>query len=186
MAEVEGELEVARAAFPPELGGELARLAGAAATALGDEPEAAALRRIAGAGGCPAATVVDHRDWCALAAWLLVGNDARPRATVTVRQGFPPARRGPGAADRAQAKEDMLALLRALAAVPGFVAALDTARALPPVDCGDDAWAAAEALFAVLPQVVAHLTLVFSAERSIDFTQGTLAALAALGSGDAP
>ena len=185
-AEVEGELAVALAAVPVGRGRELARLAGVAADALAEAPEAAALRRVASAGGCPAATAAALPDWRALAGWLLVGSEARPRATVTVRQGFPPAGRGPGAAERTQAKADMLALLGALVAAPGFVAALDTVRALPPVDCGEDAWAVAEALFAVLPQVVAHLTLAFAAERSIDFTQGTLAALAALGSSDAP
>jgi len=185
-ADVEGELALAQGALPAGLGRELGRLAGIAADALADAPDAAPLRRIAAAGGCPPATAAALPDWRALAAWLLVGSAARVRATVNVRQGFPPAGRGPGAAGRALAKDDMLALLDSLAAVPDFVAALDTVRALPPVDCGDDAWAVAEALFAVLPQVVAHLTLVFAAERSIDFTQGTLAALDALGSSDAP
>ena len=186
ITEVEGELAVAAAALPAELAATLARLLRHAADQLVDDPEALAWRRIGEAGGCPTVAAAALGDWRSLADWLLVKSEARLRATVTVRQGFPAAGRGAGAAERTQAKADMLALLAALSAAPGFAAALDTVRALPAAGYGGDAWAVAEALFAVLPQVAAHLTLVFAAERSIDFTQGTLAALQALGGGDDP
>jgi hypothetical protein len=80
----------------------------------------------------------------------------------------------------------MKARLAEAAATPGLAAALGTVRTLPPAACDEGAWSVAAALLAVLPQVASRLLVVFNAERSIDFTQGTLAALAALGAGDDP
>ncbi len=80
----------------------------------------------------------------------------------------------------------MEAVLAEAAATPGLAAALGAVRALPPVAYGDDAWALVDTVLAVLPQVASRLLLAFSAERCIDFTQATLAALAALGAGDDP
>ncbi len=93
---------------------------------------------------------------------------------------------GAGASERAQRNKAMRALLRDLADVDGLADALHAARYLPPPRYADDAWTFVEALLEVLPQVVAHLTLVFRAAGAIDFTQGTLAALEALGDADRP
>ena len=68
----------------------------------------------------------------------------------------------------------------------GLADALHAARGLPPPRYADDAWAFIEALLEVLPQVAAELTLTFRAAGTIDFTQGTLAALEALGDADRP
>ncbi|MBK7590133.1 MAG: UvrD-helicase domain-containing protein [Betaproteobacteria bacterium] len=185
-AEIEGELAVAAAACPPAWVAGLVPLQRCAADNLGDDPRAAALRRGAAAGGRPAPVAAALGDWQALADWLLVGEHARFRVAVDVRCGFPAPGRGPGAEDRAAAKAAMKARLAEAAATPGLAAALATVRTLPPAACDEGAWSVAAALLAVLPQVASRLLVVFNAERSIDFTQGTLAALAALGAGDDP
>ena len=121
-----------------------------------------------------------------MADWLLVRNAAHFRLQVNAKVGFPAKGAGPGAPLRAQRNEAMRALLRELAAVDGLADALHAARHLPPPRYADDAWTFIETLLEVLPQVVAELTLVFRAAGTIDFTQGTLAALEALGNADAP
>jgi len=73
-----------------------------------------------------------------------------------------------------------------LAAVPGLADALHAVRRLPAPRYDDETWALIEALLEVLPRVAAELTLTFRAAGKIDFTQGTLAALEALGDADAP
>ncbi len=105
---------------------------------------------------------------------------------MNVSQGFPAKGSGVGAAERGARNKAMSATLRDLDGVDGLADALDAARALPPARYADDAWEFIAALLEVLPRVAAELTLVFRAAGAIDFTQGTLAALEALGDADSP
>jgi ATP-dependent exoDNAse (exonuclease V) beta subunit len=59
-------------------------------------------------------------------------------------------------------------------------------RCLPTASIGDDAWAIVEALLALLPRVAAQLTVTFAERGRIDFVEGALAALRALGRADTP
>ena len=186
-ADVDGELAALHAALSPLRAGGLCGLqAHAAAEMAQSSPIADALQRMAGGDGLPVPRAAALADWQALADWLLLAGKARFRTKVDVRQGFAPAGKGPGAVTRAARKEEVQALLAALAMEPGLAALLDAARRLPPIQYTDDAWSIVGAMLSVLPQVAQRLLLVFHAEAAIDFTQGTLAALAALGTADDP
>ena len=63
---------------------------------------------------------------------------------------------------------------------------LHTVRRVPPPRYTDEAWAIVDALLDVLPLAVDELRLTFRAAGAIDFVQGTLATLTALGDADAP
>ena len=189
-AEIEGEEGEIAAAFPAPLARALVPHQRYAAANLAADPATADLgRRLAACvdtGGLPPATVAARDDWCALASWLLVGHKPRFRVGLTSSGGFPAKGSGSGAAERARRSEDMAALLRDLAAVPALASTLDVARRLPRPRYEDDAWTFVAALLSVLPRLAAQLTLTFRNRGTIDFAQGTIAALEALGREDAP
>ncbi len=186
-ADVDGELAALHAALSPLRAGGLCALQAHAATEMGpSSPIADALQRMACGDGLPPPRAAALADWQALADWLLLAGKARFRTRVDVRQGFAAAGKGPGAATRAARKDEVQALLAALASEPGLAALLDAARRLPPIRYADDTWSIVDAMLSVLPQVAQRLLLVFGAEGAIDFTQGTLAALTALGTADDP
>ncbi len=70
--------------------------------------------------------------------------------------------------------------------IDGLADALDAVRSLPPSRCDDAAWSLIDALLDILPRAAAELTLGFRAAGAIDFTQGTVAALEALGDAESP
>jgi ATP-dependent exoDNAse (exonuclease V) beta subunit len=179
--EVDDELARAQAAIAAHAG-DLARSLRHAAAHL-DGGAANALARCAAAGGVPPVRADHLGDWTALADWLLVKGDARLRRSVDKRHGFPAANGRPGAA---RAKDDMEAVLRALDADPDIAAALDAVRKLPPARLGEHAWRIVDALLAVLRGVAARLSVTFAEHGRIDFVEGALAALRALGEPDAP
>ncbi len=127
---------------------------------------------------------LDH--WRALASWLLVGDRPQFRQKVDKDLGFPAKGSGAGAAQRAERNEGMRALLAEFASVDGLAEALDAARHLPPPRYADEAWSVVSALLDILPRIAAQLAVVFRDTGAIDFTQGTLGALDALGDEDAP
>ena len=185
-AEIEAELESIAARFPPALAAKLAdqqRYAAANLASTEAEPLSRELAACAETGGIPPALAAQHDRWRAFANWLLVLNDPRFRSSVTKAQGFPAI--GGNAARRAR-NESMGALLAELAAADGLADALHAARRLPLPTYPDDAWAFIEVLLDILPRVAAELTLTFRAAGTIDFTQGLLAALDALGNEDDP
>ena len=189
-AEITGELAAVAALFPAPLAGALVRHERYAAAGLSTRPETAHLAphldACAAAGGVPPPSVPMQERWCALADWLLLANDARFRAQVNVNQGFPAKGTGDGAKDREQRNGAMRALLGEIAAVDGLAGALHAARTLPPPRYANDAWSVIDALLDILPRAAAELTLTFRVAGAIDFTQGTLAALEALGDADSP
>jgi len=191
-AEVEGELAAVSGLFPRSLARALVEHQRYAAACLGGQANAAdpetatlvaALEACAASGGIPPAVASRQEHWCTLANWLLVKKDPRFQSTVSAKRGFPPARGGTANG----ARNDAMRVLQAdLAAVAGLADGLHAVRRLPAPRYDDETWSFIEALLEVLPRVAAELTLTFRAAGKIDFTQGTLAALEALGDVDAP
>ena len=184
-AEVVGEIGEAAALFPSPLLGHLADCERDAAATFAQSPETAEVGRflaaMAAAGGLPPVSVDGQTYWRVLADWLLVANEARFRVQVTAREGFLAAGKAPGADARRQSKEAMQRLLASLAAVPQLADTLHTVRLLPLPRYSDEAWAIVEALLEVLPRTAERLLKRFRDTATIDFTQGVIGALAALG-----
>ncbi|MEO8674450.1 MAG: UvrD-helicase domain-containing protein [Casimicrobiaceae bacterium] len=188
--EIRGELTTIAAAFPPGLVAALPvyqrYAAENAAGAKRVEGIASNLIACAEAGGVPPAVVHALDDWRALATWLLTAKDPQFRKTIDKDGGFPAKASGEGAVLRGERNDGMRTLFRELAAVPGLAEALDAARRLPPPRYADEAWSVVSALLDLLPRLAARLMIVFGDTGALDFTQGTLGALEALGDEDAP
>ena len=185
-------LAATRAAFPADTGARIAALAAYASDVLGDHEEderrafAAALSACAHAVGLPEARVETLPHWAALAGFLLTARDGRFRRSFNKNNGFPTDARGADGNRQRERKSEMKALCEQLADVPGLDQTLAAAGRLPAPATGDAAWRVVEALIACLRVAVAHLELVFREEGAVDFVQGNLAALSALGADDAP
>lgn len=129
---------------------------------------------------------MEARDaWCALADWLLTKDGGFFKAVGT-RHGFASAGRGTGAGERAQRKTEFLNWLVEAAGVPGLADAWHRVRGLPPGQFGDAAWAFVASTMTVLCRAATSLVDVFRVHGQADFAEGTLRALAALGSGGEP
>jgi ATP-dependent exoDNAse (exonuclease V) beta subunit len=185
-------LAATRAAFPADTGARIAAFAAYASDVLGDHEEderrafAAALSACAPAVGLPEARVETLPHWAALAEFLLTARDGRFRRSFNKNNGFPTDARGADGNRQRERKSEMKALCEQLADVPGLDQTLAAAGRLPAPATGDAAWRVVEALIACLRVAVAHLELVFREEGAVDFVQGNLAALSALGADDAP
>jgi ATP-dependent exoDNAse (exonuclease V) beta subunit len=190
VAETDGELVAIRNALPADVASRLEAPERYAASNLGGDAEQALLAdhllSCAGAGGLPPPSQSALARWQALAHWLLVKGEARFRKAIDRNGGFPPKGSGAGSVERGERNEAMRALLADLATIQGLAEALDAARHLPPAQYTEGAWALIDALADLLPLVAAHLRLTFDAVGAIDFVEAQIAALAALGSGDAP
>lgn len=77
-------------------------------------------------------------------------------------------------------------LLETLSATPDFLEALLRVNELPEPYYDPDQWEVLQALFTLLPVLVAHLNLVFSEHNEVDFTAISQQALDALGDEDNP
>ena len=185
--EVDSALGALARAFPADLAPELGRLARFAAGELPpDDPLTPGLLACADCGGLPAFTAERLPWWRTLSAWLLT-NGGEVRKALDRRQGFPAAGSGPGKAERVAAKQDMVALLDRLRALPGLAETLRGVATMPaPAVPGATAWEVVEALLDVVPRAVAQLAVAFARGGEVDFSQASLAALDALGTPDAP
>jgi len=147
---------------------------GEAAGALCEALEACVARR-----GPPPLDPAHLDAWREIAAWLLTkdGKGLRKRASSL-----------PGITKETAdaAVGDAKAWLGALGALPDLAGALRTIVRLPPPRYADEEWARIESLLSLLPELAARLEIAFGEARELDFPKGTLAALAALGDGDAP
>lgn len=83
---------------------------------------------------------------------------------------------------RNQGKE----LIHRLEAIPDFADSLLKIKALPRPQYEANQWGVLQALFNLLPLLVAHLHLVFSEANEVDFSAVAMQALGALGSEDEP
>lgn len=180
-------LAAARDAVPAAVTAALVPLQRYAAAALDDDPPlAAALQLAADHGGLPPAAAAMGEAWQRVVDWLLVKSGPQVRRSVDRRGGFPPGDKSAAGVQRAAMKEAMAQALAAVDAAPGAVDALDHVRVLPPVAVAPASRALVDALFALLPSILAALQATFRAHRVTDFTEGVLTALQALGSDETP
>lgn len=77
-------------------------------------------------------------------------------------------------------------LLQELKNAPDFQAALLRLKSLPPLQYDKEQWQVLQALFKLLPILVAQLQLVFNKYNEVDFASITHQALAALGTDEVP
>jgi ATP-dependent exoDNAse (exonuclease V) beta subunit len=188
--EIEEVLGVTRGAFPPGVAAEIERCAVHAAEVLAQSEEhagfAQALRDCVARGGLPAASIDALPHWRTLARFLMVRDGSHFKRSVETCDGFLAVGKHDGARERRARKEAMKSLCSALEHTPGLARALAAAARLPDPAIGDNAWRVVEATLAILVQAAAKLTTVFAAEGNVDFVQGNLAALAALGDDQSP
>ncbi len=83
-------------------------------------------------------------------------------------------------------KANSKVLLTHLAELPDFLPALLRVKNLPAPQYNAEQWAVLQALFHLLPLLVAHLQVVFSEHNEVDFTAISSEALLALGEDDCP
>ena len=133
----------------------------------------------------PAPVRADHLDeWRAIVRWLMTKDGKGLRKSGL--PGIEPIGKGAGEQERRDVAHAIAAWLASLAASAGVERSFRTILALPPVRYSDDEWNRIEALLSLLPELAAHLELVFAQRHELDFPKATLAALAALGTGDEP
>lgn len=111
--------------------------------------------------------------WLGLAA-LLLTNTGGSRKVLNKNDGFPV-----GDAFKHH-KSAMLAIIQKIGDDEFLVNALHRTRELPPVNFSEEAWRVAKALFRLLHAAVLHLKLIFAESGTVDFTEASLAARAAL------
>ena len=185
-------LETLSTVFEPALLNRLAPIAVQAAQVLQNNntlsPITACLSLLV---NTPKATLTNLGVWQGIAE-LLLTKEGSWRKQVTAQQGFlAPSQ----AKDSTQKK--ILSLHKA--AISDFIAdmqeselgetlqaALAQLRALPAPQYSDTEWGLTEALFTVLPMLVAQLSLVFQETGQVDFVEINMAANRALGDTDAP
>jgi ATP-dependent exoDNAse (exonuclease V) beta subunit len=112
-------------------------------------------------------------------ATLLLTGDGAFRKQVDKRLGFP--------ADRKREKDRILALINALATVPGLDAALASVRNMPSVHYTEDEWKIVKACFTLLRQAAGELQIAFAEAGAVDYTEVAQIALRVLrGEDDLP
>ncbi|MEM6774232.1 MAG: UvrD-helicase domain-containing protein [Pseudomonadota bacterium] len=125
----------------------------------------------------------DPQLWRSLVELLLTKSGAW-RRTVNRNQGFPP-----GKGEAGERKATLLELIQELQAADRdetLRRALTDVLLLPDTDSRDEHWEILAALSRLLPRLAAELLLVFRERGVVDHGQVALAALAALGSDEAP
>ncbi|MEM7540714.1 MAG: UvrD-helicase domain-containing protein [Pseudomonadota bacterium] len=176
--EVNGRLAAA-AGMPVELRAKLIELARAVGAHCREDLPDSPFAQLADLSEFPAATGGELPAWLLLASWLLTrGGQWRRRADKTV--GF-----APGEAGR-ELKKAYLDLLAEFEQLEGLESAWAHLAQLPPTEYADSAWQNIAAVIALLVRATAHLKLRFAQTGQVDFTEILLAAIQALGSGDAP
>lgn len=162
---------------PPDLRRAWVKVAREAASYMPGSPAYAAIRDLT---TWPELIAADADVWRGLATALLTGKGTRSewRKGLTVTCGFPP-----GSKFR---KIQCLELIAALQERDGLLEALGRLRELPPPSYSDAQWEVLRALLRTLKLAVAQLSMVFRAERVIDFMELGIAARYALGQIDNP
>ena len=162
---------------PPDLRGAWVKVAREAATCMSGNPDYAAIQDRT---TWPDPVAADLEIWRGLATVLLTGKRARSdwRKGLTVNCGFPP-----GSKSR---KIQCLELIADLQGRDGLLEALGQMRELPPPSYSDAQWEVLRALLRTLRLALAQLSMVFRAERVIDFMELGIAARYALGQIDNP
>ncbi|MFO7811616.1 MAG: UvrD-helicase domain-containing protein [Pelovirga sp.] len=142
-------------------------------------PDDSAIARWRGQDVLPPATVAHVSLWCGLADLLLTSSGTL-RKSLNKNIGFP-------AGNHYQAsKQRMINLLQQVERVPDLVDAFLQLRSLPQQLYSVKQWQLLDALFDLLPRLVAQLWLVFRSRGQADFSEIALKANQALGGADNP
>ncbi|MBF0447166.1 MAG: UvrD-helicase domain-containing protein [Magnetococcales bacterium] len=126
--------------------------------------------------------------WLGLAE-LLLTSPGDWRKSFSQKQGFPPQTSGRTAQEKADLKKFKAAakdLVESLAPFETFRINLLNIRLLPPLRYSDGQWEILSALLTLLPVAAAHLKLVFSEQKKVDFAEVSHSAILALGETDQP
>ncbi|WP_163833734.1 UvrD-helicase domain-containing protein [Spartinivicinus ruber] len=166
---------------------ELAQLADFAGQQLAEEKSDHILCSCIGLTGLPDTTPESLNKWLALTE-LLITQDKKGswRKTITKAAGFPPGKTKVEKSYFKEMKQRLLGLIDALATQPGLAQQLANLRLLPPVHYQPKQGELLIALCQLLPLLVAQLMVTFTEQGKVDHTEINRAALAALGSEDAP
>ncbi|MCX4029581.1 UvrD-helicase domain-containing protein [Endozoicomonas sp. SM1973] len=166
-------------------GSELAQLADFAGQQLAEEKPDHPLNQCVGLTGLPNTTPDALPQWLALVE-LLITKDGSWRKSVTKTIGFPTGKTKAEKPYFKEMKQRLLGLIDALATQPGLAQQLANLRLLPPVHYQPKQGELLIALCQLLPLLVAQLMVTFTEQGKVDHTDINRAALAALGSEDAP
>jgi ATP-dependent helicase/nuclease subunit A len=123
--------------------------------------------------------------WVGLAA-LFVSFAGEWRKSASVKLGFPQGETRDEKSISTHRKQQWKNIIDVLSLREGTLDAFKNLRSLPRPQLDDEQWRILQALFEILPILVAQLTLIFRAQNAIDFTELSLAARRALGDADAP
>ena len=174
--QIEYHIAVSTQRIPADRLDALVRLARIAAPRV-PEGKLAWLPRWAERDTPPGTAWEDLPDWLGLVELALTKSDPVFRTRLTKSEGFPP---------KDPAKDEMIALLQALADEPGLAEALHSLRTLPLAPPDAEQRQLLDALAQVLRLAAAELLLVFQASGELDFVEIQQRALRALGTPDAP
>lgn len=123
--------------------------------------------------------------WLGLAGLFVTGSGSW-RKSASVKIGIPPGETRDEKSISRWRKEQWKKLLELFSSREGMLDAFKNLRNLPAPTLDDEQWQILQALFELLPVLVAQLTLVFRAFNVIDFAELSLAARRAMGDADAP
>lgn len=186
------QLETLQALFEPVLLNRLVPLAIQAATTLRDNRLASKIVDCLGlSAGLPKGCLKDLRVWQGIAD-LLLTKEGGWRKQVTMSQGFLAPSQAPNAAEKKIFAAHKAAMLNFIVDIQDHACAemlqlaLVKLRALPAPQYSETEWGLTEALFQLLPMLVAQLTVVFQEAGKVDFVEINMAANRALGDADAP
>jgi ATP-dependent exoDNAse (exonuclease V) beta subunit len=170
------QLERARQSIPVSLVDELLACVGYAAHHC---PEEVAISHWRGQDVLPPATMAQLPLWSGLADLLLTSSGTF-RKSLNKNIGFPAGNHSK------VTKQRMASLLEQFERVPDLADAFQHLRSLPQQLYSTKQWQLLDALFDLLPRLVAQLWLVFRSRGQADFTEIALKANQALGDADNP
>ena len=127
----------------------------------------------------PPATMAQIPLWCGLADLLLTSSGTL-RKSLNKNVGFPAGHHYKAS------KQRMANLLEQFERIPDLAVAFQQVRSLPQQSYTSKQWQLVDALFDLLPRLVAQLWLVFRSRGEADFTEIALKANQALGEADNP
>lgn len=120
---------------------------------------------------------------------LVLTNDGKWRKKIDSSIGFPAPSTVKNKEEKAlykEMKQAMANFIEQLSAIPKLEQALQTLQKLPSPFYEDHQWAQLNALFTLLPILLAQLRVLFQRYGKVDFTEISLSALYALGQEDNP
>lgn len=186
------QLETLQAVFEPAFLNRLVPISVQAASVLQANNIASPITAcLALSQGLPKPTLQDLPIWQGLAE-LLLTKEGNWRKQVTAQQGFLAPSQAKNAAEKKMLTAHKLAFLDIVADIQrsregeALSLSLSQLRALPAPQYSETEWGLINALFQLLPMLVAQLTVVFQEMGQVDFVEINMAANRALGDVEAP